>query len=803
MDRLIQSVLNSQEKIALQELIGALTSTTKRYFLRNEILQAFSSYCQQSQKPAYFYHSSSLGQLIQYTDELILEDESVWLLIRPWIGNQQVWRLPSDLSHAELRTRKALLEARDRYMHKDQDQILEIDFAPFYKGSPSISDPRNIGQGLVFLNHYLCDQILADRKYWLEALFNVLQRHQHDGVPLLINDRIRSGDYLCQQIEQALKLVSQLDPQEPYAEFHADFQKLGFEPGWGNTAAHVCETLELLDRLIENPEPAILEAFVSRIPTVFRVVLISIHGWVGQESVLGRPETSGQVAYVLDQARSLETRLQGDVKLAGLDFLGIQPQVIILTRLIPNCEGTQCNLPFEKVDDTENAWILRVPFREFNPNVTQNWISKFEIWPYLESFALDAEKQLLTRLGGPPNLVIGNYTDGNLVAYLLARRIRTIHCNIAHSLEKPKRLFSNLYWQELEQQYHFSAQFTADLINMNAADFIITSSYQEIMGTPETVGQYESYSFYTMPHLYHVLNGINLFSPKFNRVPPGVNGKTFFPYTQTDDRDRGDRQRIYDLLFEREAPHIYGRLENPGKRPILAVATMNVIKNLTGLVECFGRSQELQSRCNLILLTNNIDPGETANSDEAGEIERLHQMIKRYQLQGGIRWIGMRLSTSDLGEAYRTIADARGIFVQYARFEAFGRVILEAMASGLPTFATQFGGALEIIEDGKNGFLINPTDQEGTAEKIVHFFDQYHTDVYHWEDISRQAIQRVNDEYNWQLHTQKLLLLAKLYSFWNYVNRDQREALSQYLEALFFLLFKPRADLILEEHSHR
>ena len=803
MDRLIQSVLNSQEKIALQELIGALTRTTKRYFLRNEILQTFANYCQQSQKPAYFYHSSSLGQLIQYTHELILEDESVWLLIRPWIGNQQIWRLSSDLSQAELRTRKALLEARDRYMHKDQEQILEINFAPFYKGSPSISDPRNIGQGLVFLNHHLCDQILANREYWLEALFNVLQRHQHDGVPLMINDRIRSGDHLCQQIEQALKLLSQFDPQEPYTQFHSNFQELGFEPGWGNTAAHVCETLELLDRLIENPEPAILEAFVSRIPSVFRVVLVSIHGWVGQESVLGRPETSGQVAYVLDQARSLETRLQDDVKLAGLDFLGIQPKVIILTRLIPNCEGTQCNLPFEKVDDTENAWILRVPFREFNPNVTQNWISKFEIWPYLESFALDAEKQLLVRLGGAPNLIIGNYTDGNLVAFLLARRIPTIHCNIAHSLEKPKRLFSNLFWQELEQQYHFSAQFTADLINMNAADFIITSSYQEIVGTPETVGQYESYSFCTMPHLYHVLDGIDVFSPKFNRVPPGVNEKSFFPYTQTDRRDRNDRQRIYDLLFEREDSQIHGSLENLGKRPILAVSTMHAVKNLTGLVECFGRSQELQSRCNLILLTNNIDPGETVNSEESGEIERLHQMIEQYQLQGRIRWIGMRLNTTDLGEAYRTIADARGIFVQFARFEAFGRVILEAMASGLPTFATQFGGALEIIEDGKNGFLINPTDLEGTAEKIVHFFDQCHTDVYHWEDLSRHAIQRVHDEYNWQLHTQKLLLLAKLYSFWNYVNRDQREALVQYLEALFFLLFKPRADLILEEHSHR
>jgi len=44
-----------------------------------------------------------------------------------------------------------------------------------------------------------------------------------------------------------------------------------------------------------------------------------------------RPETAGQVAYILDSSRSLENQLREDIKLAGLDILGIQPQVIVLT----------------------------------------------------------------------------------------------------------------------------------------------------------------------------------------------------------------------------------------------------------------------------------------------------------------------------------------------------------------------------------------------------------------------------------------------------------------------------------------
>ena len=35
----------------------------------------------------------------------------------------------------------------------------------------------------------------------------------------------------------------------------------------------------------------------------------------------------------------------------------------------------------------------------------------------------------------------------------------------------------------MDADYHFAAQFTADLIAMNHTDFIITSSFQEIAGT--------------------------------------------------------------------------------------------------------------------------------------------------------------------------------------------------------------------------------------------------------------------------------------------------------------------------------
>lgn len=53
---------------------------------------------------------------------------------------------------------------------------------------------------------------------------------------------------------------------------------------------------------------------------------------------------------------------------------------------------------------------------------------------------------------------------------------------IAHALEKTKYEDSDVKWKELDPKYHFSCQFMADTIAMNASDFIITSTYQEIAG---------------------------------------------------------------------------------------------------------------------------------------------------------------------------------------------------------------------------------------------------------------------------------------------------------------------------------
>ncbi|MGB3518998.1 MAG: sucrose synthase [Elainellaceae cyanobacterium] len=803
MSELIQAVLDSNERTDLRQFASELRKRDQRYLLRNDILTAFSDYCNTYDRSEDFRQQSHLSKLIYYVQEIILEQESLCLIIRPKIANEQAYWIFENLT-IEPMTPQDLLDLRDRFVnrhHPQEGDVLEIDFEPFYDYSPAIRDSKNIGKGVDYLNRFMSSKLFQDPTQWLEALYKFLSLHRHNGTQLLINGRIQSQQQLSSQIKRAINFVSRYDTSEPYNKFRFELQELGFEPGWGNTAGRVRETLDMLDSLIDSPDHQALETFISRIPMIFRVVLLSPHGWFGQEGVLGRPDTGGQVVYVLDQVRSIEQQLQEEISLAGLDVQSAYPKVIVLTRLLPNCEDTLCNQRLEKIHATHNAWILRVPFREFNPKYTQNWISRFEIWPYLETFAIDAERELLAEFQGKPDLIIGNYSDGNLVSFLLARRLKVTQCIIAHALEKSKYLFSNLYWQDLEEQYHFSIQFTADLIAMNSANFVVSSTYQEIVGTKESVGQYESYHRFTMPELYHVVNGIDLFSPKFNVVPPGVNETVYFPYHRSEDRVPGARDRLDNLLFTDDDPAaIFGTLDDPNKRPLFSMARLDRIKNLTGLAECFGKSEALQEQCNLILIAGKLRTEDSTDREEISEIEKLYHIIDQYNLQGKIRWLGVRLPKTDSGEVYRVIADRQGIFVQPALFEAFGLTILEAMISGLPTFGTRFGGPLEIIQDKHNGFYINPTHHEEMAEVILDFLSKCEHKPDYWKEISQRGIDRVYSTYTWKIHATKLLSLSKIYGFWNYSSQENREDMLRYIEMLFHLLYKPMAKSLLEKH---
>lgn len=84
--------------------------------------------------------------------------------------------------------------------------------------------------------------------------------------------------------------------------------------------------------------------------------------------------------------------------------------------------------------------------------------------------------------------------------------------------------------------------------------------------------------------------------------------------------------------------------------------------------------------------------------------------------------------------------------------EFFGRVIIEAMATGLPVISTNIGGPKEIITDGHNGFLIPPGDSEILAEKIIYLIEN--PDIRH--QIGRNALETVKKRFDIKFTTQQI-----------------------------------------------
>ena len=93
--------------------------------------------------------------------------------------------------------------------------------------------------------------------------------------------------------------------------------------------------------------------------------------------------------------------------------------------------------------------------------------------------------------------------------------------------------------------------------------------------------------------------------------------------------------------------------------------------------------------------------------------KHLAQGSERLGLGRTIYFLG-HIAQAKLIEMYRTAT----VFVHAAHYEGLPTVLLEAMACGRAVVSTAVSGALDVVEDGVNGLLVQPRDPDALAEAI-------------------------------------------------------------------------------------
>ena len=131
-------------------------------------------------------------------------------------------------------------------------------------------------------------------------------------------------------------------------------------------------------------------------------------------------------------------------------------------------------------------------------------------------------------------------------------------------------------------------------------------------------------------------------------------------------------------------------------------------KGVNELVDAFGKLHALNPHCRLVLvgkMEENLDPLKPST-------------LKKILALKGIRAVGEKQDDELI--AWYAASDC---FVLPSYREGFPNTVLEAGAMGLPSIVTDINGSREIVENGKNGIIIPPKDENALIEAMQQMLD--------------------------------------------------------------------------------
>lgn len=170
-------------------------------------------------------------------------------------------------------------------------------------------------------------------------------------------------------------------------------------------------------------------------------------------------------------------------------------------------------------------------------------------------------------------------------------------------------------------------------------------------------------------------------------------------------RPEKEIETIYNFIDEKryqrvEQTDLKERLHIPEHHKVLIhISNFRKVKNIPDIVKSFkGIRDEVDATLLLV--------------GEGPEKEAIEELVQALGLENQVIFTGKR---DDLAELL-SISD---LMMHLSEKEAFGLVLLEALACGVPSVATTCGGIPEVVEDGVNGLLVSLGDVEAATEKAL------------------------------------------------------------------------------------
>lgn len=154
----------------------------------------------------------------------------------------------------------------------------------------------------------------------------------------------------------------------------------------------------------------------------------------------------------------------------------------------------------------------------------------------------------------------------------------------------------------------------------------------------------------------------------------------------------------------------------------------NVIKSMAWLKN---------SNAQLLIVGGEFDEIDVLSNPE---IKRLDALAREMGISRKISFAGHK--NRDLLKYYYSAAD---VFVTTPWYEPFGMTPLEAMACGTPVIGSNVGGIKYSVVHGETGFLVPPDDPEA----LGHAIDQLIYNKVLLQQMSRNSLMRVNQEFSW------------------------------------------------------